>query len=419
MLFLSMLEILAFHGRGGRAGGIRREKRRCRKKKRRLTHFYLFSSTSSSSPPNRPPLLPLSAPSSSTRTRATLDGGKREGEKGDKNNEGGEEEDSGPEPDAAAFANLVVCAACVTALGALTGVDPWATLFPATDASVTGATTVQQALGYGLAAAPLYVSFLLAARSLVCGGSLWWAEVEGQGALAGLPRLRALAWACAVALADGAAMRGLVLPWLSRLVTAPGGVDVAEVARRAASAPDDVLLKSAADAAAAGLFASPSDALLAAGLGSPVMPFPMPASWLLPVLALAAGAAAAALSCFEPPAGIRAGFRATPEPVVGPAGDRLLDGDGNPRMKMVLGAGIDVYDRPPEGSDAASTMRVRGEKILFVPFPLFFVFVCGGGGVSTSRSEKKKLAHIVLSLSLSFSLSLSLSLSNRNLISLL
>ena len=365
---------------------------------------------------HRRPLFPSAASSSSspTRTRATLDGGggnnneRKLDEKGStssssssiggssssggKEEEEDEEEEFSPEPDAAAFANLVVLAACVTALGALTGVDPWATLFPAS--SDPSATPASQALALGLAASPAYALSLLAARSLVCEGSIWWAEVEGQGALSRLSWPRALAWASAVALADGAAMRGLVLPWLTRLVTAPGGDDVAEVARRAAS--DEILLKPAAELAAAGLFASPADALVAAGLGSPAMPFPMPSEWLLPVLALAAGAAGAALSCFEPPAGIRAGFRAGPEPAIGPTGERLLDSEGNQVMTMVLGAGIDVEEKPPEGSDAASTMRVSW--ITF--FPFFFSFQ--GGGVWWWKGKRKK-NHSLFSSSLSLS----------------
>ena len=167
-----------------------------------------------------------------------------------------------------------------------------------------------------------------------------------------------------------------------------------EVARRAAS--DEILLKPAAELAAAGLFASPADALVAAGLGSPAMPFPMPSEWLLPVLALAAGAAGAALSCFEPPAGIRAGFRAGPEPAIGPTGERLLDSEGNQVMTMVLGAGIDVEEKPPEGSDAASTMRVSW--ITF--FPFFFSFQ--GGGVWWWKGKRKK-NHSLFSSSLSLS----------------
>ena len=224
---------------------------------------------------SRPPLLLSdlsSSSSSSTRTRATLDGG---GGSSDRESENKEEEDEEqeeftPEPDAAAFANLVVCAACVAALGALTGVDPWATLFPAS------ASASSQALAYGLAASPLYVAFLLSARSLVCEGSVWWAEVEGQGSLSKLPWYRALAWAYAVALADGAAMRGLVLPWLSRLVTSPGGVDIAEIARKAAEAPDEVLLKSTADAAAAGCSPLPPTRSSPPVLGAQSCPSPCP-----------------------------------------------------------------------------------------------------------------------------------------------
>ena len=281
-----------------------------------------------------------------------------------------------PEPDAAAFANLIVCGACVAALGFLAGVDPWATLFPAS--ATAGAT----ALALGLAASPFHAAFLLLARSLACGGQLWWAEVEGQGALAELPAGRALAWACAVALADGAAMRGLVLPWISRLVTAPAGVDLAQVARRAAALPAvEALLKPAADAdaaaaaataaaAASGALAaaSPSGAaaLLAAGLGSPVAPVPLPASWLLPVVALAAGAATAALACFEPPAGIRVGFTARPgepEPSEAeaerppPDGDGAGEGAGPGRAGLALSATVEVRERPPEGSNEAYTMR--------------------------------------------------------------
>ena len=181
----------------------------------------------------------------------------------------------GPEPDAAAFANVVVSVALVSAAGWVAGVDPW---------SMYGHGPLAPALLAGVACAPLLTGFYGVVR-LALGG-VWWSELEGQGALATLSPPRSAAWSAAVALADGALVRGLVPALLSSTLTRPGGTLDA----------DPTGWTTAADAAISG------------AAGSLVPLVALPPSWFAPALALATGAVAAAASCWEPLAPITTGF---------------------------------------------------------------------------------------------------------------
>ena len=230
----------------------------------------------------------------------------------------------GPEPDAAAFANVVVSVALVSAAGWVVGVDPW---------SMYGHGPLAPALLAGVACAPLLTGFYGVVR-LALGG-VWWSELEGQGALATLSPPRVAAWSAAVALADGALVRGLVLALLSSTLTRPGGT---------------------LDADATG-WTTAADAAISGAAGSLVPLVALPPSWFAPALALATGAVAAAASCWEPLAPITAGF------VADDGGDlnmrELLwawwrDDDDEEEEGGYDGGGRPPVDAPPSPAPAAA-----------------------------------------------------------------
>jgi len=199
-------------------------------------------------------------------------------------------------PDQSAFSNAVVTTFFVWAGGALFGLDPWA----AARTEPLGASALA-----GLACAVPYIGFLAAVRALL--GGVWWAEVEGHGALGALTPLRAFTFASGLAWSDTVAWRGLGLAAARKWVEAPAGAAAAAGAAGASSPAggDPLALWSASSQAAEAAAAS-----VASIAGTLAPPTPLPAAWLAPFLALGLGAAAAVAASYEPPGSFAVDSRA-------------------------------------------------------------------------------------------------------------
>lgn len=248
-------------------------------------------------PAARAPCLPPRARPQTARQlaiRATGPGAEtseKDGKEGGRGSSETSESGDGAAPDQSAFSNAVVTTAAVWFFGFLFGVDPWA-------AARTEPLAASAAIG--LACGVPYALSLAAVRSLL--GGVWWAEVEGHGALGTLTPLRAFSFVAGVAWADTAAWRGFALAAARGLVEAPAGAPIGtagasgSASAAAASGADPLALWSASVQAAQAAAASAS-----ALAGTLTPPTPLPAAWLAPFLALGVGAAAAAAACYEPP----------------------------------------------------------------------------------------------------------------------